>query len=153
MLGIQMYSQDYDGMCLHYCNTDPGTDERLWWHNVLPYVKNKQIFVCPSEQYASFESRWTGGEQKITVGYGMPIWITPTNPRSMDQAPNPAELLYIVDASNMTVDDSSNAKYWAYVKMRHNEGANVGWFDGHAKWESTGALAGHPEWWDIALNE
>lgn len=44
--GLQMYSQDYDGR--YPCPASNGTTYG-WAQTILPYMKNAQIFQCPSE--------------------------------------------------------------------------------------------------------
>src|SRR5215831_10968978 len=49
-LGIQMYTQDYDEFLPYgYCYTIPGQQYYWWWQDsVRPYVKNEQVYTCPS---------------------------------------------------------------------------------------------------------
>jgi prepilin-type N-terminal cleavage/methylation domain-containing protein len=54
-LGVLMYVQDYDEM---FSNLGWCTTPRLyWWDNVMPYVKNSQLFLCPSASSASNQLR------------------------------------------------------------------------------------------------
>jgi len=74
-LGLMMYAQDYDeklpraNVCGPIalesggnssnsgCSSPaPGNYYHLWWHMIYPYVKNTQVFVCPSSGAV-----WTGG--------------------------------------------------------------------------------------------
>ncbi|MCE5239642.1 DUF1559 domain-containing protein [bacterium] len=41
-LGLQMYSQDYDEMLVRF------SGPYLWVEKMMPYVKNQQMFKCPS---------------------------------------------------------------------------------------------------------
>ncbi len=55
-LGMQMYVQDYDetfpywnwGNSWAFGSTSPNHFESLWFNAIYPYVKNAQIFACPS---------------------------------------------------------------------------------------------------------
>jgi prepilin-type N-terminal cleavage/methylation domain-containing protein/prepilin-type processing-associated H-X9-DG protein len=57
-LGIVQYGQDYDGMLMPVgtgspTNSSGGPGGRgSWAQRIYPYVKNVQIFVCPSNIYA-----------------------------------------------------------------------------------------------------
>jgi len=65
-LGIMMYTQDYDeklpknavvdGASVPFeSNASYSGATHLWWHMIYPYVKNTQVFVCPSSG-----STWIG---------------------------------------------------------------------------------------------
>jgi len=64
-LGVQMYAQDYDEkMPYNYGylwdekgKQIPGT--LLWWQDLVrPYVKNEQVYTCPSASPHTQESTW-----------------------------------------------------------------------------------------------
>jgi prepilin-type N-terminal cleavage/methylation domain-containing protein/prepilin-type processing-associated H-X9-DG protein len=58
-LGMLMYAQDYDETLPQWqwdhqysagsLNKNNGTT--LWWNAIYPYVKNVQVFACPSQRY------------------------------------------------------------------------------------------------------
>ena len=50
-LALQMYAQDYDEKICFMMTVDQGwTVPAQWWYQVLgPYVKNDQIWTCPSK--------------------------------------------------------------------------------------------------------
>ncbi len=47
-LGVLMYTQDYDER-LPYCDCNAYSSGTNWAISTQPYVKNAQIFVCPSD--------------------------------------------------------------------------------------------------------
>ena len=47
-LGAHMYFQDYDERTLSYRHERPGNTSIKWQHMMLPYVKNSQLYLCPS---------------------------------------------------------------------------------------------------------
>ena len=57
-LAFQMYAQDYDEVlpCYWY-----GDSVGYWCVVIYPYVKNEQIFVCPSSPNLKYGTGWTGG--------------------------------------------------------------------------------------------
>jgi prepilin-type N-terminal cleavage/methylation domain-containing protein len=70
-LSIMMYVQDYDetypmnsydGMAIGTADNDTGSPNYIsvdtWMWAILPYIKNRQIFVCPSDPDP--KSIWTG---------------------------------------------------------------------------------------------
>ncbi|MFO7947149.1 MAG: DUF1559 domain-containing protein [Armatimonadota bacterium] len=135
MLGIMQYTQDYDEM-MPTCWT--GESDYLtpyWYHKIEPYVKNTQIFTCPSESGTS-------------VGYGYNyayLGSTTGSPIALARIETPSQMVVICDSygSNFHVypphswgihGGSYDDNNYGNVDPRHNEGANVGWADGHAKW-------------------
>lgn len=69
-LGLMMYVQDYDETYpIGRFSTTPLT----WWYNVLdPYIKNKQVFVCPTagQVGGSTSSKGYGWNIRGTLGAG-----------------------------------------------------------------------------------
>lgn len=66
-LGIMMYTQDYDEHLpktaitfptaqIFPSSTTASSTTWLWWHIIYPYVRNTQVFVCPSSG-----TIWNGG--------------------------------------------------------------------------------------------
>jgi len=145
-LGVMMYAQDYDErLPWHYLNTGvagsvqyPGGGTSggiIWPLPVYPYVKNIQIFNCPS-----WGNTWSGnytGRQ----AYGISTHIVGKMLADIEQ---PAETIALADSQ----DKSSSAQSYyirrtiemlsgeprTIVPDRHNGGANFGLCDGHAKW-------------------
>lgn len=92
-LGAMMYVQDYDEM--YPCNSwdtpaigtadnDSGRANYLtavqWPWRIMPYIKNKQIFVCPSDP-ARGKNGWRGyesgiGESGCDTAWGIPTPIS-----------------------------------------------------------------------------
>lgn len=157
-LAILMYVQDYDETFCLGNNSWAGTWVK-WYTLITPYVKNQQILLCPSERHKTPGYGWNirGGnaDSNTTTGLylnnGMGYHFasgdidTPTGTRlSMSDIEEPAETINIGDLSPPY---GSNVGYLvlyikSYVPDLHNEGANFGFVDGHAKWVSTEALWG-----------
>ncbi len=159
MLAIQMYAQDYDEMLpfawdyAGYVNTGIYL---YWWVVLQPYVKNEQIFVCPST--------------RLNPGY---VWNYPHMPYRTD--PNwtpdlrknmlawwkrPAQVMVIADRDAehpcgwsifmYCPFESWASAYWtdpytANVGHHHNGGANVGFLDGHVKWLKIDTIRSGPD--------
>ncbi|MGE5530631.1 MAG: prepilin-type N-terminal cleavage/methylation domain-containing protein [Bacteroidota bacterium] len=151
LLALTAYSQDYDGVLCTWCVTNPS---KRWTELVYPYIKNEEIYYCPMGPDPDDDHPWTAND---SMQYGMPMRYTPnSSPFMMDTFKDPSSLIYIVDASMMDccnpndtyVAAASRARYWGYCQRRHNGGANVGFMDGHAKWQSEGDLIANVKWWD-----
>jgi prepilin-type N-terminal cleavage/methylation domain-containing protein/prepilin-type processing-associated H-X9-DG protein len=126
MTAALSYAQDYDESLVQYRYVNP----TLYWYDVLvPYMKNTQILYCPSSktQYP---------------GIGLADYVSSYYPAlgSVDQ---PADTCLIAD-----IDHSYVVERWQYGSgnsylpgANHNNGGNVGFVDGHAKWLGYTAFA------------
>ena len=148
-LGFMQYAQDYDEL-LPQDYRCPWATRYTWRAMIYPYVKNAQVFSCPSDS-----NRYTGalvgvcasGEGSLLSGYGDNTMHynggAPTPPGVVDcslgQIAMPAELILIGDSNGGSHQISLDVNTLGYVRtdagaLRHNEGANYGFADGHAKW-------------------
>jgi prepilin-type N-terminal cleavage/methylation domain-containing protein/prepilin-type processing-associated H-X9-DG protein len=91
---FMMYLQDYDEVVLPRYQACPSTGptgptQKLWTDTMMPYVKNKQIFVCGSGQNTSFCDQWTTWDAtipatntrgRLSIGYNQTIsgWYNTT---------------------------------------------------------------------------
>jgi prepilin-type N-terminal cleavage/methylation domain-containing protein/prepilin-type processing-associated H-X9-DG protein len=174
-LGVMMYVQDYDetffsqpwpGGCANanYWTTQPGQPLQHWAVLIYPYVKNGQVFKCPSftgATYTASYALWTCGDttQKPIVpevDYGLNEWIidAPTTLASINE---PASIglgednPYIYGGPSVCVHNSLyfiNAQVafggpitWWGNSIRHTGGNNFFYCDGHSKWAK---VAGNP---------
>lgn len=147
-LMMDMYVQDNEEVFPHQANTNDIND--WWYQRVMPYVRNKQVFVCPNDHRTL--------DEMSNVGY----IIDPTRRWPLSYGYN--GLLYHYDlatASNYTnlviLADCNEIPCFAFEttypvphvltdnryrlhisngveKPRHAEGANLGFLDGHVKW-------------------
>ena len=161
-LATMQYIQDYDE-CYPLGYRNAGNGEYLpveqitrnsgswvaWFDNIYPYIKNSQVFVCPS-----FNGQ---------VDYGYNPWLMPRSytavaPFNLAQLTNPAETILYYDTYagvshpcgypwvvNARTSDNCEAKpaadYGAFKYARHNGGCNVAFTDGHGKWLQNQAFA------------
>ena len=155
-LGLNMYLQDYDEKFPSYYFLD-GTG----WHNALmPYIKSKQLFVCPNAAIVD-GCNPTNVDQVQSGSYGYNYhflgdndWgTTPPTPKitSLAAVQQSSETVAMCEITGM-VDVSA-----AYIPTawksgagsnctsrpltvedqyatRHFEGNNILFIDGHAKW-------------------
>jgi len=146
-LGIVQYAQDYDEMMVanatavyDYMSPD-GTpihiappSAMLWMYLTYPYVRNVQIYRCPS-----YANAWSATLYDGSCGYGKNPYLSNVSMALMDQ---PATTILLVDSNYYLADwdvradpdhplNSDNADP---PRDQHNEGANFGFADGHAKW-------------------
>ena len=145
-----MYIQDYDEtfMLLQFPVAGGFTyngyahSNMLWYMAIIPYVKNNNLYNCPSST-----KKWTG-QYTGDLAYGCNVRIT-----NGDFAPNsaplaglalPSETVIVADSdwTNSTADYGYSNSYMLttpfhvsrFIPQRHNEGASLVMCDGHAKW-------------------
>jgi prepilin-type N-terminal cleavage/methylation domain-containing protein/prepilin-type processing-associated H-X9-DG protein len=151
-LACSMYFQDYDEALLHYRHEEPGNTSIYWWHIVDPYIKNSQIWVCPSHKSSAHGYGWNyrylgwpgrGGTHSNAAAF-------------LGEVTHPAETFMVGETRRSVVIYPPESQSWVdnYVDRnahdRHNGGANYAYVDGHAKWltSSEGAtVANFDKWW------
>ncbi|MFA4017004.1 MAG: hypothetical protein RUDDFDWM_002116 [Candidatus Fervidibacterota bacterium] len=169
-LGMLMYAQDYDERFVSCYDDGNGypAGRIIWADKILPYVKNRQIFVCPSSNASAdpVPGGWPNNLQRTR--YQMPMFhVFPEgwmNPVSMAAFVSPAETVMLLESNNA---------WWTHYCARHgcgevrvsggihylyggtgtctccgettwpwhNDGLNVAFCDGHVKWMKVTALA------------
>ncbi len=132
------YCQDYDERvpsCRVSALYSPGAFAQDFPYALLPYVKNNQVFDCPSSSY----TKWGGTpsynpasyQQNVRLGnepFGTANRYTPV---TLGQIQSPAQCPLHWDGANTNCEG-----WWAanYLGIRHNDGFNCSFTDGHAKW-------------------
>ena len=151
---VMMYVQDYDEMYpLDLSTFGPSQIPGTWPNRVMPYVKNTQLFKCPSDgraPYADF-----AGCRTILESYCWNAFFgRETNcgytaaTLSLGAVIAPSQCAMLWDDSGdwdvaayggkfNTIDSADCAQSFdgAVLAGRHNGGDNFMFADGHAKWE------------------
>ncbi len=174
-LSVMMYVQDYDetffsqpwpGGCPdpgYWAGATKGQPLEHWAVLLYPYVKNGQVFHCPSFQGSTYTASyplWTCGDPKQLkivpeVDYGLNEWIIAA-PTTLSQIGAPAEIglgednPYIYDGPSVcvhhslyfinTIEFGGTPIDWWGNSVRHTAGNNFFYCDGHSKWARTGGL-------------
>ena len=125
VLGGQMYAQDYDERWHIYRVGSYAAPNDMWYVHIQPYIKNTQIWICPSRDAGSYN-------------YGVNYSHACGQP--LAKMPSPAEMLAYCDNANHLAGCpySGHGLGVAYTPnlnpAPHNDGINVAFIDGHAKW-------------------
>ncbi len=162
-LGMLMYAQDYDETMMPALTFNCGTpghvyaDRRYWWEILEPYVKNWQIYRCPSDSSPWYSGGGGAIQPFYVTSYGINlhpmIGQAPVNAAVIGVAgcmladmENPAEKVMITDSNVCASSGIVPIPCWTGDSLgfgndvafgaRHNGGLNVGYCDGHAKWAS-----------------
>lgn len=128
-LAVQMFADDNDGKlpAAYFlpadAEKDPGSIERI----LMPYVKSKPLFICPSAPEAV---------KKFGLGY---IWNDQLNNMLIDQVPNPSQVWMMTDinaaATAVPAQMAQQKKIdLSLIPPAHLEGYNILYADGHVKW-------------------
>ena len=157
-LGLLMYLQDYDeSFPPSYQWVTYGSDWplRKWAPTVLPYIKNSQIFVCPSDQPGGD----AGNDSVGPISYAANAALFPGargyfTPLRLGRVARPSECIMLCDAwgagrycmqPNYYLGPGA-ACFGRPAGLRaddvdisfHNGGYNACMVDGHAKWLRAG---------------
>lgn len=166
-LGLTMYLQDYDEVWVVDCGWDQSSLHWHWHDKIFPYVKNAQIFDCPScpsniggLNYLPTAVAPPGGgntwwsKNVPRCGYSLNYHLARGEPGFWKRAEKLSDIRY--PAECYALGDGSHPVHvcwipWQIVypnacqggcntavlnpaNTRHNEGSNIGFVDGHAKW-------------------
>ncbi len=163
-LAVLMYAQDYDEKFPHWnfrhC-TDVANADGDWKDVCEPYIKNIQVFACPSTDFdpRTCEPSPNGrGDGVIPAGYGANCgrvnpdyaadsdvglrgpfaggwdWMTSTGMADIGDSSGTIMLFETncVQSCGYNWDQTYN------LQWPHNDGMNVAFVDGHVKWERQG---------------
>ncbi len=154
-LGMKMYLSDFDQnfpFAFNSLHTTYINNGLYWKHQIYPYVKNAQIFICPTDGmyengdtadisaqgselntninnfYTSYGYNWNAG------GGGLQCPGYPAGEAAVDSA---AEMWILADSTLYSTEPtyvqygySGAHSHWVF---RHNDQANFAYVDGHAK--------------------
>jgi prepilin-type N-terminal cleavage/methylation domain-containing protein/prepilin-type processing-associated H-X9-DG protein len=157
-LAVMMYVQDYDDGLPAYSHNGSATWNRIYT-SLVPYVKNDQIYRCPSAPTSTLAASHVYGTQ-----YGFPWqngsdtrWVvSPANydgTMKLDAVPDAVRTCLMGETWNSGGLVSGKERYWdlgwSHTQFRvtastwdelrpdrHLDGANYAFTDGHVKWLS-----------------
>jgi prepilin-type N-terminal cleavage/methylation domain-containing protein/prepilin-type processing-associated H-X9-DG protein len=168
-LGELMYVQDYDERshgpvaagtnwafvggggcsgCFHRYESGalPTTTPGNRWEPIQPYLKNRQIWWCPSQPDDAWRSYgWgRGGENRKLAAFVHPA-MTVMFADGGNRGTRCGDIAWIPHnyanenadsdcCSNISNPGPNNHKHW--IGKAHNEGSNIAFWDGHVKWLS-----------------
>lgn len=142
-LGAMQYAQDYDEMFPQNIWTAAADNNHTMniWSQMAPYVKNTQIWLCPSRK-----THDPGYWMNYVMGGAV----------AMGAIQNPASTVLICEGSNWLDGywhDQWNVANWRsgpnsshaedgrlQTITMHNDGLNFGYVDGHCKWSKPSGI-------------
>lgn len=169
-----MYAQDWDEHlpCTPYwkCGRAQNAIYSRWYYLIYPYVKNQDIFFCPSGKTAGGWPTPPGwNAQRLSYGMGKIAQCHNQDPYeeigySLAEYPQPAQSILVCDATH----NGDGASRWEKVAYsgstfcgvgcpprpmtpddaRHTGGSNIAFVDGHVKWMSADTIRSS---WNVTL--
>ena len=139
-LSVMMYVQDYDEMLPKIragnCKLpgghrpNPVNDNRVcdyWIESVQPYVKNSNLFQCPSGSARGYQASWNN--PSLAHGYAMNAYSCGL---PLNAIASPAGNILLLETEASCPDVGC----WSLhnVPLAHNDGVNWTYADGHCKW-------------------
>jgi prepilin-type N-terminal cleavage/methylation domain-containing protein/prepilin-type processing-associated H-X9-DG protein len=160
-----LYLQDWDEQFPHWYLPAPPRPSpfgpRVYWTEFLqPYLRSTALFRDPSARWALSRdpsAPWNGPEEVRLADYALVTWGpggsgTPADPYyrwpgpplSLAQVRRPSETLMLLDGWSTTgramVENWGATRGTAERPLRHGEGRNGCFVDGHAGWLPAGEL-------------
>lgn len=148
------YVQDYDEKFMFAQLVDP--PRTIWYQACEPYLKNTQILKCPSKNGATCDY----GYNMDYLGYSWGVSGSQTAPVALGSVTSPAETVMISDSNGIFsfyggrlsgTSPRYDTNLWngcdpaspaGGASVRHNDGSNHAFVDGHSKWLAATAVRG-----------
>jgi prepilin-type N-terminal cleavage/methylation domain-containing protein/prepilin-type processing-associated H-X9-DG protein len=155
-LAAAMYSQDYDETYVSVYREVDGTPgftgtDYSWRVSLMPYIRNVQIFQCPSYRPSSM---FDGSIPDVgqNGGYAMNTvhWVSgsPTPPSGVadNSVYDVAKTITFTDYDGgISISNTDGSNTPGFIRgdaggRRHNDGANYCYYDGHVKFMRPSAV-------------
>jgi prepilin-type N-terminal cleavage/methylation domain-containing protein/prepilin-type processing-associated H-X9-DG protein len=159
---MSMYQQDYDERFPNWRTVVPKSVENpngkiTWVENMQPYCKNKNIWICPSDNISAVPKSQLGGGTVALNSYWLNAYIfrwsgsSPTAPPSVTLAEvtYPATTIVLCDGPvndgqhvwpGPPVEWCGQVALCVQAQERHSGGINFSFADNHTKWYRVEAL-------------
>ena len=151
MLAVLMYAQDYDERLVpRYVYAFDGAIFAAQQTLLQPYIKNCQVFVCPSDKDFGAECGNLNYTDNALGGYGTNYTWQGDHlvaSRSLSECQEPAERIFLGDRDSAFGGTWYSIRPDACLADRHSGGANLGFLDGHVKWLRRETARGTSKYW------
>lgn len=154
-MAMQLYQNDYNRFYPDLRTPPPGCS---WSSNIAHYTKGDAVFTCPEAPNKVFQSGCPSVKREGDVttsfrgGYSFDVPYGPTQLSEL-RIKMPSQMISVIDGDGDKVSaplesgplsraDLENM----VVALRHKDGANALFVDGHVKWMSLDALTDRSHW-------
>jgi prepilin-type N-terminal cleavage/methylation domain-containing protein/prepilin-type processing-associated H-X9-DG protein len=148
---FQMYRQDYDGNIPFQNMYSTGTPAPVWPEIMDAYVKNLEVFRCPSHSPTNLEYGWSDVYNKwFSMGYGINYEMAAGDgydqyaTSNVDSIEFPSECFLLTEYTGVYLPCYMDM--YQTLSHRHFNKSNVLYMDGHVS-----PLGGDPKvlnWWN-----
>jgi prepilin-type N-terminal cleavage/methylation domain-containing protein/prepilin-type processing-associated H-X9-DG protein len=147
---FMMYTQDYDEYCPDHCGQSTGN---CWAVSIYPYIKNAQLFACPSDPALGTFGIWRDFANGPMHAFDPPLprgyaWSLMLDLAAIGKVAAPSQTPIFADGTGVGWmapmhaclgfksfgATGACATDYAQMNPRHNEGMNLAFMDGHVKW-------------------
>ena len=150
-LGVIQYAQDYDER-YPQATYNSGGVQYFWMDEIMPFAKNTQILICPSHKgdvcSTGACSNHTAHLRYPDLGYGFnhyytnyPSGFVGLGGLALGQVTRPADVFMLMDFRCYYTATTSAVSLTLSERRSHNDGINVAFADGHAKWRAASSIA------------
>ncbi len=166
-LGVLMYLGDHDEMFPGYRD-----GYASWEMLIMPYVKNDQLFQCPSHDSNVAHPSSYAVNNSTSKSYGQCAWGYGPYQQKLAAVKVPAESAILLEYHTSWDVYSTSSRHelrWPGphgMTTEHNGGCNIAFVDGHVKWMrpnqtvhpdnyperfSSGPPGGDPKWYGVNI--
>ncbi|NUP99510.1 MAG: DUF1559 domain-containing protein [Armatimonadetes bacterium] len=145
-LALQQYAQDYDQvypLCYYTTRWEPwftSSNDAAYKGELAPYIKNTQIWICPSalskNNCSYIYNGWLSGKAEAAI---------PSTADYVAMADSYNDAIWAVDGTSRVLPGPPFDNNPRRLTDRHNEGANFVYIDGHVKWQANSGFKA--SWW------
>lgn len=157
-VAVLSYVQDYDET-LPNTWYGPGAwpGAYQWPQAVYPYIKNWQVFLCPSDSGRNIVSNNGAAGSSLSYAFSVAYYsgsgvagVSASGPanKALAAVQDPAGTVIMTESTGGTetgwaniAGQPANLTTWMGTAARHNDGVNVNFIDGHAKWYRPSGLS------------
>jgi prepilin-type N-terminal cleavage/methylation domain-containing protein/prepilin-type processing-associated H-X9-DG protein len=105
-----------------------------WATRIFPYCKNAQMFKCPSNQYNNCGTNYGLANMYMTTAGTEANYFGGSAGPKLASFKRPAESMMVSEEGGGGGDPYILSDQYYACAMPHNDGANMNFADGHAKW-------------------
>ncbi len=146
-LAFHFYLEDYDGWFPSFDDFAPSPAQRFWFDKINNYVKNQKLFKCPSNKYHAWGTDRLSYGYNVQMGYYNVSGTTSTQRVRLSRIKRPAGIILCADtfAEAYSTSNAYLDRTWIPVGIRHNQGGNILFVDGHVEWRPQREVMGSTE--------
>ena len=157
-LALQLYLSDYSNI---YPQVTSVPDNCTFSESLVRYTKSNEVFTCPMAPNEFYQPGCLPDKHEGDItyhydgGYIMNVSDMSSTVMSQTRIRNPTQMISLIDGEvplGLTAPGPGTEPITfdrlieMGIQMRHREGANALFVDGHVKWLSPGALADRSAW-------